>query len=79
MYRKLGQDAGYVRQAGFDRVQQAQMVLSLVAQKGAISRRDVVELCQLSPDQATRLLRALAAEGKLVRHGDRKGATYARA
>jgi hypothetical protein len=44
----------------------------------AISK-DVVELCQLSPDQATRLLRALAAKGKLVRRGEQKGATYARA
>jgi ATP-dependent DNA helicase RecG len=78
VYRKLGQDAGYVRQVGFERVQQAQMVLNLVAHKGRVSRKDVIELCHLSPDQATRLLRALVVDGKLVRHGDRKGATYAR-
>ena len=79
VYRKLGQDAGYVRQVGFDRLQQAQMVLNLVAQKGAVSRKDVIELCQLSPDQASRLLRSLVADGRLVKHGDRKGATYERA
>jgi ATP-dependent DNA helicase RecG len=78
VYRRLGQDAGYVRQAGFTRVQQAQMVLNLVAQKDQVSRKDVVELCQLTPDQASRLLRDLVAEGKLVRQGDRKGAVYAR-
>lgn len=75
VYRRLGQDAGYVRQAGFTRVQQAQMVLNLV---GQVSRKDVVELCQLTPDQASRLLRDLVSEGKLVRQGDRKGAVYAR-
>lgn len=78
VYRRLGQEAGYVRQAGFTRVQQAQMVLNLVAQKGQVSRKDVVELCQLTPDQATRLLRDLVSEGKLVRQGDRKGSVYAR-
>jgi ATP-dependent DNA helicase RecG len=79
VYRRLGQDAGYVRQAGFTRMQQEQMVLSLAAQKGRIGRKDVVELCHLSPDQASRLLRDLVAQGKLAREGERKGAGYTRA
>ena len=79
VYRKLGQDAAYVRQAGFDRLQQEQLVLNLVTQRGHISRKDVIELCQLTPDQATRLLRALVEAGKLIRRGDRKGASYERA
>ena len=54
------------------------MVLNLVEQKGQVSRKDVIELCQLTPDQATRLLRELVAEGRLIRHGERKGAVYAR-
>ncbi len=77
VYRRLGQEAGYVRQAGFSRVQQIQMVLSLVSQKGQVSRKDVAELCQLTPPQATRLLRELVSEGKLVRLGTRKGTVYA--
>jgi ATP-dependent DNA helicase RecG len=78
VYRRLGQDVGYVRQAGFTRVQQDQMVLNLVDQKDQVSRKDVIELCRLTPDQASRLLRRLVAEGRLVRQGDRKGAVYTR-
>jgi ATP-dependent DNA helicase RecG len=67
-----------VRQAGFDPLQQEQMVLSYVAQHGRIRRQDVVDLCRLGPDQATRLLQRLVKEGKLVLRGQRKGAFYER-
>ncbi len=78
VYRTLGQDAGYVRQAGFDRIQQEQMVLSLAQQKGDVRRQDIVDLCQISPSQASRLLRDLAAQGRLVRSGRGKGSVYER-
>jgi ATP-dependent DNA helicase RecG len=78
VYRELGQAAHYVRQAGFDPLQQEQMVLSYVAQNGRIRRQDVVDLCRLGPNQATRLLRRLVKAGKLVLRGQRKGAFYER-
>jgi len=40
--------------------------------------RDLTGLTVLTPDQASRLLRDLVSEGKLVRRGDRKGAVYTR-
>lgn len=79
VYQELGQDANYVRMAGFSRLQQEQMVLSLIAQKERVSRKDVMDLCHLSPDQASRLLRRLVSEGKLIRRGSLKSAEYARA
>lgn len=78
VYRDLGEAAHYVRQAGFDPLQQEQMVLSYVAQHGRIRRQDVVDLCRLGPDQTTRLLQRLVKEGKLVLRGQRKGAFYER-
>ncbi len=76
VYRRLGQEADYVRQVGFDRLQQEQLVLNLARQKGRVKRKDVMELCQLGPDQATRLLRTLVASGKLAREGARKATFY---
>lgn len=37
-----------------------------------LSDRDAAELCQLSPDQAYRLLTRLTKEAKLKRHGTKK-------
>ncbi|NJN20724.1 MAG: ATPase [Leptolyngbya sp. RL_3_1] len=75
-YRDLGQSAGYVRLAGFDSIQQEQMVLQYVQNNDKITRKEVMELCRLSPDQASHLLHRLAAEGKLNLHGKNKGAYY---
>lgn len=77
-YRRLGDRAAYVRQRGFEPLQQEQMVLQYVEKHGRITRREAAELCRLSPDQAYRLLMRLAADGKLVRHGTKKAAWYER-
>ena len=75
-YRTLGQPAEYTRQAGFDILQQEQMVANYVRQHGEIRRKDVVDLCRLSPDQAYRLLKRLVEKGLLYAQGTRKGAFY---
>jgi ATP-dependent DNA helicase RecG len=79
VYRTLGQSAGYVRQAGFDPIQQEQMVLQYVGKHGRITRKDVIDLCRISEDQASRLLRRLQAESKLTMVGKGRGAYYASA
>jgi len=76
LYRALGKKAEYTQQAGFDRLQQEQMVRKYVAQHGRITRQEVIELCRLTPDQAYKLLRRLSGEGFLEKQGDRKGAYY---
>ncbi|MFQ3609955.1 MAG: ATP-binding protein [Fimbriimonadales bacterium] len=77
-YRRLGLTAAYVRQRGFEPLQQEQLVLQYVEKHGRITRREAAELCQLSLGQAYRLLVRLTNEAKLTRHGTKKGAWYER-
>jgi ATP-dependent DNA helicase RecG len=78
VYKKTGQKAAYIRQAGFDPIQQEQMVLTYIAKHGAIKRAEVMELCRLTKDQAYKLLKRLENNGQVVQIGSRKGAAYKR-
>lgn len=78
VYRRLGDKVGYVRQRGFDSVQQEQMVLQYVESHGQITRAETAQLCQLSPDQAKRLLKRLIDKGLLEMIGSRRTAIYRR-
>ncbi|WP_261560399.1 ATP-binding protein [Frankia tisae] len=79
VYRELREPAAYVRVHGFDQAQQEQMVVNYVAAHGQITRGEAANLCSLSPDQASRLLRRLALEdGPLVPNGDRRSRVYTR-
>ncbi len=75
-YREFGASADYVRQAGFDPIQQEQMVLQYVMKHGRIARKDVIELCRIGEDQATRLLDRLVEDGQLARFGAGRGVYY---
>ena len=75
-YRRLGQPAAYVRQRGFEPLQQEQMVLQYVEKHGRITRSEAAELCRLGSHQTTRLLGRLVQDGRLVRRGTRKGTYY---
>ena len=76
VYRQSGREAAYIRQAGFDPIQQEQMVIKFIEKHGFIKRADVADLCKISPFQATRLLRRLAREGKIIPKGKGKGTSY---
>lgn len=76
VYRAKGEQVAFTRQAGFSDLQHEQLVLGHVQHHGQVRRRDVVELCHLSPSQAANLLKRLRAEGKLVKHGERRGTYY---
>lgn len=76
-YRRLGEKAAYVRQRGFEPLQQEQMVLQYVTKHGRITRREAADLCQLSPDQAKRVLARLVERGDLIVHGQKRGSYYA--
>jgi ATP-dependent DNA helicase RecG len=76
-YRRLGESAAYVRQRGFEPLQQEQMVLQYVEKHGRITRREVAELCRLSKPQAYRLLERLVEKESLTRQGQRgRGVHY---
>jgi ATP-dependent DNA helicase RecG len=74
----LDAPAGYVRVHGFEPLQQEQMILQYVDAHGHITRMEAADLCALTPDQASRLLRRLAKEGKLTLRGERRGSEYVR-
>lgn len=76
LYRRLGAPEGYVRVRGFDPIQQEAMALQYANTHSRITRREAAELCGLSEDQASRLLRRLAKENKLRLQGQRRGAFY---
>jgi ATP-dependent DNA helicase RecG len=66
-YRRLGETAAYVRQRGFEPLQQEQMVQKYVEKHGSISRTEAAALCQLSLPQAYRMLQRLERQGLLAR------------
>ena len=47
-----------------------------VEDDGRITRREAAELCQLGPQQATRLLRRLVQQRRIRLHGSGKGSWY---
>ncbi|MBI4917243.1 MAG: putative DNA binding domain-containing protein [Acidobacteria bacterium] len=77
-YRRLGEQAAYVRQRGFEPLQQEQMVVQYIEAHGAITRAQVADLCRINPRQAGRLLQRMVRTGKLVMHGTRRHARYDR-
>ena len=79
-YRALGDKAAYVRQRGFEPLQQEQMVLQFVQKHGRITRKDAAALCRITGPQAYRLLKSLADRGLIEREGSRgRGVGYRRA
>ncbi|MEO5349438.1 MAG: putative DNA binding domain-containing protein [Magnetococcus sp. YQC-3] len=78
VYRKVGQQADYIRQAGFDPIQQEQMVLRFIREHGSIKRADVIELCRISASQAYHLLNRLKKTGKISQNGSLRHAAYTR-
>ena len=78
VYRHSGRKAAYIRQAGFDRIQQEQMVLAYIEKHGSIKRADTAELCRLSLPQAYHLLKRLEKRGKIKQIGKMRHAVYKR-
>ncbi len=76
LYREVGQPADYIRQAGFDPIQQEQMIRQYVKKHGSIRRKDVIDLCKIGGQQASRLLTRLAEQDILEKQGERKGTYY---
>lgn len=76
LYRNAGDKAAYTRQAAFSALQNEQMILSYARQHGQIKRADVVDLCHLTDDQATRLLNKLYKNSELQKRGQRRWTFY---
>ena len=78
LYQKSGQIANYVRQVGFDLIQQEQMILSFVKEHKTIKRAEAADLCRISPYQASRLLKKLVIAGLIIPSGKAKATIYER-
>ena len=76
VYRRAGKDTEYVRQVGLNRIEQEQMVLKLVRQKGRIRRKDVMELCHLNAKPASALLKRMVRNNELLMEGVKNSAQY---
>jgi ATP-dependent DNA helicase RecG len=75
-YRRLGEESAYIRQRGFEALQQEQMVVQYLRKYGRITRREVGELCKLGEFQAGRLLKRMLDRGELQLVGAGRGAYY---
>ena len=78
MYRHSGRKAAYIRQVGFDPIQQEQMVLAYIDKHGSMKRAEVMDLCRITKDQAYKLLNRPKGSGQIVQIGSRRGAVYER-
>ena len=76
IYKQLGQGPAYAQQAGFDELQQVELIRNLLRQQALIKRQDVIALCRLSPRQAKHKLDQMVASGILTRHGEKRGSYY---
>ena len=76
VYKQLGQGLEYAQQAGFDELQQVELIRNLLRQQTRIKREDVISLCRLSPRQAKHKLDQMVTSGLLERHGEKRGSYY---
>jgi ATP-dependent DNA helicase RecG len=76
IYQAAGHKAEYIRQMGFSALQHEQLVINYVTEHGQIKRADVMDLCRLTKDQASRLLYKLRDRGLLVQQGELRGTFY---
>lgn len=76
VYKELGEQIKYVRQTGADAIQQEQMIISFIKLNGLIRRADVMDLCKLDKDRASRLLRSMKKNNLLELHGRGANAYY---
>lgn len=76
LYQVQGEDVGYIRQKGFDDIQQEQMILSYLKSYQRINRGKVMELCHLNKSQAAKILQKMRDDNVIEMHGKRKYAYY---
>lgn len=76
VYRAAGKRAGARPSVAVSPVEQTEAVLRYAKSAGRITRREAVQLCSLSPYQATRLLARLVSDGRLRPVSRHRGTYY---
>jgi len=75
-YRAIGPASAYTRAAGFEPLQQEQMVLAHLRAHGRITRGEVSDLCQLTSEGAKSLLRRLLRRSLIAPVGSGRQTFY---
>lgn len=78
VYRALDEQSAYVRVRSFEPIQQEQMITTFVEAHGSIKRSQAADLCALTPQQASTLLKRMSLAGQLELVGRKRGAHYVR-
>lgn len=77
VYKEQDNIVGYVRQTGIDAVKYEAWIMELIQKQGGrITRDNVVELLNVTPSQAYRLLKKMSDKGKIKLVGNGRSAYY---
>lgn len=77
VYKEQDNIVGYVRQTGIDAVKYEAWIMELLQKQGGrITRDNVVELLNVTPPQAYRLLKKMSDKGKIKLVGNGRSAYY---
>ena len=77
VYKEQDNIVGYVRQTGIDAVKYEAWIMELIQkQSGRITRDNVVELLNVTPSQAYRLLKKMSDKGRIKLVGNGRAAHY---
>lgn len=79
VYSISNNTAGYIRQRGWDTLQEREMIISHFDKYSEITREGVAELCRCTLNHASWLLRQLVEDGILVLRGKGRGSRYEKA
>ena len=77
VYKEQDNIVGYVRQTGIDAVKYEAWIMELIQKQGGkITRDNVVELLNVAPPQAYRLLKKMSDKGRIKLVGNGRSAYY---
>lgn len=77
VYKEQDNIVGYVRQTGIDAVKYEAWIMELIQkQSGRVTRDNVVELLNVTPSQAYRLLKKMSDKGRIKLVGNGRSAHY---
>ena len=77
VYKEQDNMVGYVRQTGIDAVKYEALIMELLQkQKGKVTRDNVIELLNVTPPQAYRVLKRMKEKGKIKLIGNGRTAYY---
>lgn len=75
-YDSANRRSEYVRSAPVDAIRREEMILKYVREYGRITRQEAADLCDMTPAQASILLRSMARSGSVELRGERRGSHY---